>query len=285
MMKKKILKGLGYIVVGILVVLILNAFVQLVILGKDYITLFGYTSFIVESGSMEGAINSNDLAIEKITKDVKIGDIVTYYDKGYYITHRVVEVRENTIITKADSSNKNDVEMKKESIVGKVVMVLPFMKVFEVISGMLLILAIIVIFHFDKIYDKYSKKKLESIDPEKYNDFTKKILNSIKNRNKDKKTKSLSKDWIVRLRLVSMINELIGDQKWYELKKLVDSYTINNYHEDDVFTKDTLVKLREEELSNYTVLLLNAITCQDIDAFDTVFSVYKEKLIKEYIFK
>lgn len=285
MKKKRILKGLGITLVSILVILILNGFVQLIILGRDYITLFGYTSFIVESGSMEGAINSNDLAIEKITKDVEVGDIVTYYDKGYYITHRVVEVKEHTIITKADSSNTPDLEMKKDSIVGKVVMVFPFMKVFEVISGMLLILAIIVIFHFDKIYDKYTRKKLDNIDPDKYNDFTKKILNSIKNRNKNKKTKSLSKDWIVRLRLVSMINELIGDKKWYELKKLIDSYTINNYHEDDVFTKNTLTRLRNEELSNYTVLLLNAITCQDIDAFDTIFSVYKEKLIKEYIFK
>lgn len=284
-MKKRIFKGLGYTLIGILVVLILNAFVQLVILGKDYITLFGYTSFIVESGSMEGAINSNDLAIEKITKDVKEKDIITYYDKGYYITHRVVEVKDHTVITKADNSNTNDLEISKNNIIGKVVMVLPFMKVFEVISGMLLILAIIVIFHFDKIYDKYSRKKLENINPDKYNDFTKKILNSIKNRNKDKKDKSLSKAWVVRLRLVSMINELIEDKKWYELKKLLDSYTINNYHEDDVFTKSTLTKLREEELSNYTVLLLNSITCQDLDAFDTIFSVYKEKLIKEYIFK
>lgn len=284
-MKKRILKGLGYTLIGILVLLILNGFIQLVILGKDYITLFGYTSFIVESGSMEGAINSNDLAIEKITKDVKEKDIITYYDKGYYITHRVVEVREHTVITKADSATKNDLEVKKENIIGKVVMVLPFMKVFELISGMLLIIAIIVIFHFDKIYDKYSRKKLDSIDPEKYNDFTKKVLNSIKNRNKDKKTKTLSKDWVVRLRLVSMINELIEDKKWYELKKLLDSYTINNYHEDDVFTKNTLTRLREEELSNYTVLLLNSITCQDLDAYDTIFKVYKDKLIKEYIFK
>lgn len=285
MKKKRILKGLGFTLIGILLVLILNGFVQLVILGKDYITLFGYTCFIVESGSMEGAIRSNDLAIEKITQDVKVKDIITYYDKGYYITHRVVEVKDYTVITKADNSNTNDLEIKKSSIIGKVVMVVPFMKTFEVISGMLLILAIIVIFHFDKIYDKYSKKKLMDIDPEKYNDFTKKILNSIKNRNKDKSTKSLSKDWIVRLRLVSMINELIDDKKWYELKKLIDSYNINNYHEDEVFTKKTLTKLRNEELSNYTVLLLNSITCQDLDAFDTVFSVYKEKLIKEYIFK
>ena len=44
----------------------------------------------VLTGSMEDGIHPGDYIIVKHTKDLKLGDIVTYRRNNYYITHRII---------------------------------------------------------------------------------------------------------------------------------------------------------------------------------------------------
>lgn len=92
---------------------------------NKYSSILGYTMFEVVSGSMEPTINIKDLIIVKITDDIKVGDIITYTDGKDFITHRVIDINEDTIHTKGDANNSEDYETSKESLVGKVVLVLP----------------------------------------------------------------------------------------------------------------------------------------------------------------
>ena len=73
----------------------------------------------VMSSSMETQIHKGDYIIVKNTNNYKKGDIVTYKENDYYITHRIVEINGNKVITKGDANNTNDEEIDKNDIVGK----------------------------------------------------------------------------------------------------------------------------------------------------------------------
>ena len=68
---------------------------------------------------METQIHKGDYIIVKNTNNYKKGDIVTYKENDYYITHRIVEINGNKVITKGDANNTNDEEIDKNDIVGK----------------------------------------------------------------------------------------------------------------------------------------------------------------------
>ena len=52
----------------------------------------------------------------------KKGDIITYKSKSSYITHRIVYINNNKIITKGDRNNTNDEFITKKNVVGKLVL-------------------------------------------------------------------------------------------------------------------------------------------------------------------
>jgi signal peptidase I len=75
---------------------------------------FGYHSFVVMSGSMEPAIRTGDVVIDKKTAPglSKVGDIVTYRDPYFHnhlVTHRVRAVSVSggkaSFVTKGDANN------------------------------------------------------------------------------------------------------------------------------------------------------------------------------------
>ena len=68
---KNIVKSIGYLFVGMLVALCVYTFVMTDILKKDYANVFGYTYFVVATGSMSGTIEVNDVVIVKLTDDVE----------------------------------------------------------------------------------------------------------------------------------------------------------------------------------------------------------------------
>ena len=77
---KKILK---YIATGFLVFLVslcLYTFIVTDILKKDYVNVFGYSYFVVATGSMSGYIEVNDIIFVKLDNNVKhmdIDDVIT----------------------------------------------------------------------------------------------------------------------------------------------------------------------------------------------------------------
>ena len=62
----------------VVIVFCIAGFMQLKVLKKPYVDIFGYTLFSVATGSMQPTLNINDIIIVKITDDVKVGDIITF---------------------------------------------------------------------------------------------------------------------------------------------------------------------------------------------------------------
>ena len=123
MKKAKVFDIVTIILLLILAVLI-YCVIQLKVLHKPYINLFGHTVFQVITGSMENTIKINDVVIVKITKDVKVNDIITYEDSGNYVTHRVIRQTADELVTKGDANNAEDDPIKVDRVVGKVVFIL-----------------------------------------------------------------------------------------------------------------------------------------------------------------
>jgi len=123
------MKKIAEIITNILIIIVIIAIFfalygiyQLKILNKTHINYFGYTFFEVVSGSMEPTINTYDLIIVKLDKNVGENDIVTFYSDNTFITHRIIQYKsDDRILTKGDANNTSDKYISKDMIIGKVV--------------------------------------------------------------------------------------------------------------------------------------------------------------------
>jgi len=113
------------VIFGLFLLISIYNNVQIKILGNEYSSFFGYSTFEVQTGSMADTINPGDWIVVKITKNVKLDDIITYSQNGEFITHRVVETYKDSFITKGDANNSKDDAINKSQIVGKVIKILP----------------------------------------------------------------------------------------------------------------------------------------------------------------
>lgn len=114
---KKIKKIISIIVLILLLpVLIVNSVILINSYTKpDEIPSFmGWKPFIVLSGSMETEIKTGDIVVVKEVpiEDIKLNDIIAFKEDGIVITHRIVEIKDESglrkYITKGDNNNVQD---------------------------------------------------------------------------------------------------------------------------------------------------------------------------------
>ena len=89
-------------------------------------TAFGFSSAVVISGSMSGAIEVNDMVITQARDSYVPGDIISFDTGSSIVTHRILEVTEEGFVTKGDANNTEDMnKVTPAQVVGKVVLVIP----------------------------------------------------------------------------------------------------------------------------------------------------------------
>lgn len=86
---------------------------------------FGYGAAVVLSGSMEPALNVNDLILIRATDDCQVGDIVVYQGASSLIVHRVIARDGETIVTQGDANNTPDAPIRRSDLRGEVVARIP----------------------------------------------------------------------------------------------------------------------------------------------------------------
>ncbi|MFH1898965.1 MAG: signal peptidase I [Patescibacteria group bacterium] len=96
------------------------------------ISMYKYRVFTVVSGSMEPIIKNGSVVIVKKTSTYKTNDLVTFknIEGTGTVTHRIVKIEQSQgkylIFTKGDgNANVDQVAIKPEDIIGKVVFTLP----------------------------------------------------------------------------------------------------------------------------------------------------------------
>ena len=149
------------IIIGIYLVLsIYNKYIT-----KNQATLIGkYYLFQIATGSMEHELVPGDYIIVEKTTDFKVGDIVTYIEDGYYITHRISEINETSITTKGDANTTIDKPISKDKIIGKYIYkerILTFISRYRVLVIATLVALIII---DNVIYKKPEKEEVKEVE-------------------------------------------------------------------------------------------------------------------------
>lgn len=161
---KSILINLIIFILVVIAIIAIYCFVELTILKKEYCNLFGYTYFQIETGSMSGTMEIDDIIIVKLgNENINPQDIITFREKGYLVTHRVISVDNDNVITKGDSNNIEDDPVNKNNIIGKVVYVVRDVKIWKKVFtdkkvlislGITIILLIVVVAYKEKVGEK-----------------------------------------------------------------------------------------------------------------------------------
>lgn len=123
----KILQVLLTVVLCCALVLNLWMLAQQLILKREVPEVFGYSQYIVTSGSMEPDFSPGDMILVKSEASYELGDIVTFKNAaGQTVTHKIVGRVEGQFITQGTANNTEDDELlSPENIIGKLQVVLP----------------------------------------------------------------------------------------------------------------------------------------------------------------
>ena len=157
---KGVLKSVASIFLVVLVTLCIYTFIITDIMKKDYVNVFGYTYFVVASGSMSGAIEVDDIIFVKLTKEVNLNDIITYKGRdGDIITHRLIQKSGQEYITKGDVNNAADETITEDQIIGKVTCSISPSFILKSIAIFLIIFILLALINFDSIIRKFIIKE------------------------------------------------------------------------------------------------------------------------------
>ncbi len=238
-MKSKIVQKLCNIILDILIVIIgiillgtIYNTIQVKVLNKKKADFFGYTTFEVQTGSMSPTINASDLIIVKKDNKVEIKDIITYEKNGEYITHRVVDLYKDNLVTKGDANNTKDEPIKKEQIVGKVVQVIPNFGLIRktILNPVVLITLIITVYVISLIFKKSDEKNKFDVLLEKLLNKLKSTYNEVKN-NVNNKKKVNEQDIAVETIINNSVED-VEDEKQEEYNDKVEEEIIDTIEEE-----------------------------------------------------
>ncbi|MEM2149502.1 MAG: signal peptidase I [Nitrososphaerota archaeon] len=111
---------------------LLTIFLTIVILLTFISLASDLRIYRIVSPSMEPSLPVGSLIIVSLTEPIEVGDIVAYElevsGRSYTLVHRVVDIRDNVYLIKADVDDSSLGEIvKAENIIGKVVLAIPFL--------------------------------------------------------------------------------------------------------------------------------------------------------------
>lgn len=155
-------------VIKILFIIIIIFTIILNLCSKFNVSLFHFRIYRVVTGSMVPYLNVSDIILIKDDLNYDVGDVVTYEKDNIFITHRIVDIKDDLITTKGDANDTNDVSINEKDIVGKVVCKLKLVSLLvswlerPVIWVLILFIGITIIF----LLPKYRVEKGVIIDDE-----------------------------------------------------------------------------------------------------------------------
>lgn len=202
MIKKVIKFIINFFTVLIFLILLLTIYakINMITSGKNYFELFGYSFFKVTTGSMDPTIKENDIIIVSTNDTYNVNDIITYQDDANFITHRIITMDGNTLITKGDANNATDQEVNKSDVIGKVVKIFSGLGIWQSIftTPKIIVALFVTLILFDFAFSyKGKENKNKKVEKEKNEEEKNVDKNKIIEENK----KIIEEDYTIRLDL------------------------------------------------------------------------------------
>ena len=121
-----------WVIIVLLLLMVLSGIYQNIQKKDAYTGFFGIGYAVVVSGSMEPAIHVDDMIIYQSVsrEEFELGNVIVYrrpQEDGteILITHRVIRIHEDGLITKGDANPTADPEVPWDRVVGKVLFRVP----------------------------------------------------------------------------------------------------------------------------------------------------------------
>ena len=167
-----------FIILAIALIMAYNH-IQINIKGNTYTTMLGYSAFEVATGSMSNTIEIGDVILVKLiepNEPVSENEIVVFTQDTKLVTHRIIKINGDKIITKGDANNTQDDPISRGQIIGKVLKIIPDVKMWKeiiltpkvLIPTSISILLLWIFFSYDK--EKDVKKTKKVIEEQEYID-------------------------------------------------------------------------------------------------------------------
>ncbi|HBJ12350.1 MAG TPA: signal peptidase I [Clostridiales bacterium] len=167
-----------FIILAIALIIAYNH-IQINIKGNTYTTMLGYSAFEVATGSMSNTIEIGDVILVKLiepNETLSENEIVVFTQDTTLVTHRIIKINGDQIITKGDANNTQDDPISRGQIIGKVVKIIPDVKMWKeiiltpkvLIPTSISILLLWIFFSYDK--EKDVKKTKKVIEEQEYID-------------------------------------------------------------------------------------------------------------------
>ena len=173
---KKLIKSIFHIALLVIISLIIGLNIYNInssrLVGDNVPMPFGIGSAVVLSGSMEPELSTGDLIFIVEKENYEVGDVIVYQDGKIIVTHRIISISEEEVITRGDANNTDDAPIKMEHIKGKVAFAIPLLgylvNIIKTPIGTIVIIGLAVYllersFHSEKEKDK---QKLADIKAE-----------------------------------------------------------------------------------------------------------------------
>ena len=196
-MIKKVTKFIiNFFTVLIFLILLLTIYakINMITSGKNYFEIFGYSFFKVTTGSMDPTIKENDIIIVSTNDTYNVNDIITYRDDANFITHRIIMMDGDILITKGDANNATDQEVNKSDVIGKVVKIYSGLGIWQSIftTPKIIIALFVTLILFDFTFSYKGKENKDKKEE-------KEIVEEVKNINKEEI--NVEEDYTIRLDL------------------------------------------------------------------------------------
>lgn len=116
--------------------------------------VFGYSMYVVASGSMEPTLSVGEYILIKDVSNYKKNDIITYKLENVYITHRIIKLDGDKVITKGDANEVIDDPVDKTAIQGKFILKL---NTASYMSFLFILVFVLVIYMVSSFWNKRRK--------------------------------------------------------------------------------------------------------------------------------
>jgi len=231
--------------VFLVLVLIIFSRVKMMVSGKEYFDVFGYSVFNVATGSMEPVISQNDIIVVKEQRDYELNDIVTFKSDNAYVTHRVISKSGNSYITKGDANNAKDVSIKKDDIIGKVVHVIRQGGVWQQIftSPTIIIMIFITLMLFDFAFSYKGNKEVVKEEEVKVVEVKEVEDEEEKVEKKKKKKVNIKEKLDEKIKVVKAKTEELKNKKEEKKKKVKEEKESKKEKEEPKLSDKEIVEL------------------------------------------
>lgn len=252
---KSLFKGIGYLIITLLVAITVYTFVQTQIMKSSYVNIFGYSFFSVKSGSMNGTIDVNDIVIVKVGHDIKENDIVTFFDShDDIVTHRLIIKNGDSIVTQGDANNAQDEPMDIDRVIGKVVFIFSPNFFVKLVATIFIIIIFLLLINFDQIIKKFILVEEDENTSGYFDVLPEDVFSSPKKRGEEKSTGltvTIPIADIEKMKKSQEVEVLDDDIEVLEMEELIDNDS------NKIITKEkTSRKDREKELVELVISLL-----------------------------